>query len=126
MTQSNQEQKVLDPKALAVLQELERATGQEGFVADLLVLFVSQATKRLELMRKLVVAQDIKALGAEAHALKSSAANVGAFRMQELARRIEHYADDQQGQEAMDLVSPLELEFPQVVLELGRAVNMEL
>ena len=76
---------VLDQDRLNSLREI----GGEGFIADLLRDFLDDAR---DLFRRLEIAlagDDISSVRAEAHALGSSAANVGALRLNQLSLTLE-------------------------------------
>jgi HPt (histidine-containing phosphotransfer) domain-containing protein len=70
---------------------LERVAklGGEGLVERLIAAALDNAAKRVASAREALAAGDLEALGRAAHSLKSSAANLGAARLVELAREIE-------------------------------------
>lgn len=79
---------VLDPEALATLQQLD-PTGASGFIERVLTTFQSSAARLAE---KLVEARrvgDRKSIHLVVHTLRSSAAHVGASTLAGLCHRIE-------------------------------------
>lgn len=76
----------------AQLQRL-RKLGGEAFVQKMLVLFLQTAPPRVEAVRRAVEAGDWPGVEHAAHSLKSSAGNIGAERVRELADQMEQRAD---------------------------------
>jgi HPt (histidine-containing phosphotransfer) domain-containing protein len=89
----------LDPAALANLRRL----GGDRFLGQMIDLFLEHAPKRLAAAQDEERAGNLKGVEAAVHSLKSSAANVGARHLQELAARIEELA----GQGQRDALGPL-------------------
>ncbi|MGO9429569.1 ATP-binding protein [Rhodoblastus sp.] len=73
----------LDPAALKVLAAL----GGAAFLRDLILQFTGEGTRTVERMANAVVSGDIQAFQHEAHALDSSAGNIGATNLARLCRR---------------------------------------
>jgi HPt (histidine-containing phosphotransfer) domain-containing protein len=90
----------LDPTAL---QRLERLGGR-AFVGQMITLFLDYGGQKLLEARAAADAGNLAAVEKAVHPLKSSAGNVGASRVQELAAWVEELA--QQGQGAL-LATPL-------------------
>jgi HPt (histidine-containing phosphotransfer) domain-containing protein len=82
----------LDTAAIAKLRQL----GGEKFVGDMIGLFFQYAPQRLAAARAGAQAGDLEAIEKAAHALKSSAGQIGARRVQDLATQIEKLAVDKQ------------------------------
>ena len=78
-------------------QALERIAklGGEGLVEKMIGAVRGNAAKRVIGAREALAAGDLEALGRAAHSLKSSAANVGAARLVELAKEIEERSAEQ-------------------------------
>ena len=76
---------ILDPAALARLQRI----GGDGLVAAMLDSFEQNARTRVEAAHAAAASGDAQALSDAAHALKSSAGNVGASSLQLDAQRVE-------------------------------------
>lgn len=81
-------EEVLD---VAGLDRLHRIGGGE-FVLEMIDLFLENAPQRLAAARAAVEAGDQKSLYRAAHSLKSTAANLGAQRLQGVAERLESLA----------------------------------
>jgi len=79
---------VLDPGVIASLRDLGGEDDPELF-AELVGLFLDDTPKRLEALCSALEQQDPVAVEQAAHALKSSAANLGAFALSDLLRQIE-------------------------------------
>lgn len=78
----------LSQAALAQLRRIE-AMGEEGFVAQLCLLFLEETRARLPRMAAALHRGDAAALAREAHTLRSGSAQVGALTLSELAGEIE-------------------------------------
>lgn len=94
----------LDPAALQRLQRL----GDNAFVCRMIDLFLDYAPKKIGDARAAQAAGNFVGVENAVHPLKSSAGNIGACRILELARRLEDLA--QQGQAEALAVSLRELE----------------
>jgi len=85
---SDEAGKVDEPKEiLDRLRELD--CGDEGFVQELLAVFLSESEKRLASLGEAIRSQDLELIKREAHTLKGSSANAGAEAMREKAFRLE-------------------------------------
>jgi len=99
-----------DPTAIDKLRHL----GGEKFVGDMIALFFQYAPQRLEAARSAAGAGDLQAVARAVHALKSSAGQIGARQVQDLAARIEKLATENQAEGAKALLSSLEVAITQV------------
>jgi PAS domain S-box-containing protein len=79
----------LDGDKLKMLREVGAASGDEGFLDEILQLFFSDATERIERLQEAVREQDATLLWKEAHALRSGSGNVGAVTLVSLTGEIE-------------------------------------
>ena len=77
--------KILDKK---VLEQLKKDTSAE-ILPELINIYVVEAEKQVELMQQYHAADDVEALGREAHSLKSSSASFGVLSLSETARALE-------------------------------------
>lgn len=91
----------LDTAAIAKLRQL----GGEKFVGDMIALFFHYAPERLAAARAAEQAGDLQAVEKAAHALKSSAGQIGARQVQDLATQIEKLAVENQA-DAIRLLLP--------------------
>ncbi len=104
---------------VAALDRLARLGGNE-LVCKMIDLFLENAARRIEAAAAGVKNGDLAAVEAAAHSLKATAANVGAARLQELARRVEELAVADDAAAVADLVHGLERDFQQVRARLER------
>jgi len=91
----------------ATLEKLMRIGGKE-FVARMVDLFLGYTPGLLAKARAALQAGDSVALRAAVHPLKSSAGNVGACAVRDLAARLEQCALDQDRDAIVPLLSELE------------------
>jgi HPt (histidine-containing phosphotransfer) domain-containing protein len=69
-----------------------RSLGGDAFVREMADLFRDNAPKQLATARQCLAAGDLEAVRRTCHSLKSSAGNIGAAAVQDLAERAEHLA----------------------------------
>jgi HPt (histidine-containing phosphotransfer) domain-containing protein len=74
-------------------------------------LFLSYGAQKIEEARRALEAANLGEVGAAAHAIKSSAGNVGALEVQDLAARIERQVAQSQTDSLATLMHDLELSF---------------
>jgi len=110
VNESNQ----LDPAALARLQRL----GNVEFVCKMIDLFREYAGQKISEARAAQVAGNLPGVEKAVHPIKSSAGNVGARRLQELALQTEDFAKAGQAEAVARSLSELELVFAAVDSEL--------
>lgn len=101
----------IDPEVLSDLREVMR-----GDFAALVRSYLEDAPKQLLALQQAVARGDLEALVGPAHSLKSSSANLGALRVSEIARLIEH------GARRRDLKAP-QLLVAELARELRRAAT---
>ncbi|HVL51628.1 MAG TPA: Hpt domain-containing protein [Actinomycetota bacterium] len=82
----------IDQTKLAELRALERP-GKEGFFAKFLGVFLADAEKQVERIRRAAQERDHEAVAIAAHTLKGSSYYVGAGRLADLCRRLEDLAE---------------------------------
>jgi len=95
---------ILDEAALARLEKL----GGEKFLRQMLELFVEYAPKRLAAARAGEQAPDLNALANAVHPLRSSAGQIGAVHVAELAGQIESLAQAGQAAALPPLLAEIE------------------
>lgn len=83
------------------------ALGGEKLVHRIVGLFASFGVARVEDAEKASAEGDMAGVAAAAHALRSSAANVGATRLHAVATELEHTARSRQVETARNLVAQL-------------------
>jgi len=100
-----------DPAAIERLIKL----GGPTFTLEMIGLFGSYGAKKMAAARQAQQAGNLTALADAAHPLKSSAGNVGAVRVQELATQVEASAREQKAELAGMLLAELEKAFAEAV-----------
>lgn len=95
---------VIDPAALERLQKW----GGPRLLGQMIRLFLENAPERLREVREGFESDELERVERASHGLKSSAANLGATAVTELARRMEEAARDGGKEEARSLLAPLE------------------
>ena len=109
-----EEEHCIDPAALERLHKM----GGEKLVGQIIGIFLENAPKRLQAARSGEETGDFKAIEQAVHSLRSSAGNLGADRIQELAGIIEELAEKEQGESIPGLLDELEAAFVQVKARL--------
>ena len=89
----------------------QRLARLDQFVGEMITLFLDYTQTKLVEARQALSAGDAAGVGRAVHPIKSSAGNVGAVRVQELAARIEQLAKQPPGAELRDLLDQLEQAF---------------
>jgi HPt (histidine-containing phosphotransfer) domain-containing protein len=107
----------LDDTALARL----RRVGGEQLVRQMVALFLESTPQRLVVARTGEQQGDREAVTRAMHALKSSAGNVGALRLQDLASHLEHTGKDLTREAILGLLEEIEATFARIKshLEVG-------
>ncbi len=82
----------VDRNTIEQLKSLQRP-GRPDLVKELILLFFDSAQGAMEKIRSSVSNNDMSSLSSVAHALKSSAANLGANRFAYICRQLEEYGD---------------------------------
>lgn len=107
---------VMDP---AALDRLNRIGGQE-FLVEMVELFLEHAPQRLTLANEAFAAGDLETVYRAAHSLKSTAANIGAARLQALAAELEERAAAGDAAAVEPMVQELNRRYERVRPELER------
>ena len=108
------ESRPIDPAAIERLLKL----GGPKFTLEMIDLFGSYGGKKIAEAHQARQAGNLTALADAAHPLKSSAGNVGAVRVQELAAQVERSARDQKAELAGAQLDELERAFAEARLFL--------
>jgi HPt (histidine-containing phosphotransfer) domain-containing protein len=102
---------------LARLEEL----GGDSFVCEMIGLFLQTTPQRLQAARDGFSAGDLEAVEHAVHSLKSSAGNLGADEVQDLAGRLETLAAARRGEPIPALLQQLDAAVTRIEARLARA-----
>lgn len=111
---------MIDKRAIKILQQLAAEGGNKNLVKDLVGLFKQETTRTLKILRAQVEQDNFTGAANTAHHLKSSCANLGAYKMQEIAEKIEHLKVTGTRDQLLVLVDTLEQEFQLASSELQK------
>lgn len=104
-------QRIFDEaRYLAAFDNLQ-ALGDEEFVVEMIDLFLEAGSEKLDEAKTSFTADDLTTLGRAVHSLKSSAANLGADELSDLARQAELLARQQESAPVGALLPRLEQAF---------------
>lgn len=93
----------------AMMTQLQDLLGER--FAELVDRYISDGTRRLELMRTAVPARDFEVMHAEAHGLKGSSRNIGANCLAEACGELEDKGREENPHEVDELLAAIEREF---------------
>ena len=116
------ERPVLDQSVITSLRELGGAD-DPGLFVELVQLFLADTPDRMRALSEALDQRDPKILEREAHALKSSAANLGAVELSSLFREIESAGREKDLQRAQGLVARSSAEFEMVEQALRSEIS---
>jgi len=100
-----------------IIGDLLEVMGDE--FPDLVRVYLEDTPKSVALIELAAKQRSIEGIIAPSHSLKSTSANLGAVRLSELAKRLEHGARSGELTEPLILVSELKREYQQVAAALG-------
>ena len=98
---------VLDPTLIGKLRKLEELAGA-GFLREVIGLFLTPLTERVVRLKTHAAKGDARGIEDEAHALRGSAAQVGALEVAALCAALEEAARAKDVRDAAPLVERLE------------------
>ena len=101
----------------AALENLHRLGGPK-FVLKMIDLFLSYVAGKIAEARSALAAGDVRGVEKAAHPIRSSAANIGARHVQDLAQRLESQAAQKKSDGLAQLVGELEQAFAALRPEL--------
>ncbi|OYZ22294.1 MAG: hypothetical protein B7Y39_07780 [Bdellovibrio sp. 28-41-41] len=111
---------VIDIQAIEKLRKLQKP-GRPDIVAKLIDLFFESAHENVERIRMAIQKKELNRLSEASHALKSSAANVGAIEFSRLCLKLEEIGNGEESSEKMhELLNDFEKEFVLVLQELEK------
>ncbi len=107
------------------MQALERLRkiGGEAFLSKIVALFVSHAEPAIKEAANGLKVGDLASVQRAAHALKSSAGNLGAQQLQNLAGKIEQLAEDRNAGELQPLLADLEAAYLRAKARLAQEIT---
>ena len=115
----NQGKNVVDEEALQRTIQLGKKIGRP-LLKELVDLFAQDSLPAISKMRTYLSDRNFEGLSSVAHSLKSSAANLGALRLKELADRIERTKNEASQEQMLLLINSLEKELRLVLEELAQ------
>lgn len=89
------------------LADLQRM-GNTDFLSEIIKLFLDNAAEKLEAISTASDSTDLRELELHSHALKSSAANIGARQLSEIAAKLEHAAMEGLTDQIVPIVTELQ------------------
>jgi HPt (histidine-containing phosphotransfer) domain-containing protein len=110
---------MLDNQALERLRKL----GGDRLAGRMIALFLEAAPQRIQAARAGQEAGDFDQVRRAAHSLKSSAGNIGASLVREIADCLEQHAEAERAEPVFRLVNELELAFAEVRERLPAGKN---
>jgi len=105
--------KDFDPQRIDQLRQLQAMTGQD-LVSPIIDRFLADSPRRLEDLRAALDAQDGPQLSFAAHAFKGSSGQIGACRLAALCQELESQGQDDQWNDAAEIVAQLGIEIERV------------
>jgi two-component system, sensor histidine kinase and response regulator len=112
----------VDRTIIQDLLDFDRENADSLF-SKLVGLFEASAPQRIHEMRQALGKNDLQMLKREAHTLKSSAGNLGAFKVQMGSQELEDLASNEHVQGASHLIDALELQVNQAISELRQFIE---
>lgn len=99
------------PKVLDREEGLSHMGGDESLYREILKIFLEDAPGQIDRIRKALAAEDSRMVECEAHALKGSAANIGALSFSRAALELENAAEENRLENAAPMVDLLCTEY---------------
>tara|TARA_B100002003_G_scaffold206716_1_gene200661 strand:+ start:123 stop:485 length:363 start_codon:yes stop_codon:yes gene_type:complete len=97
--------------------------GVPKLVNEMIRLFLQNGPSRMDQIRSVVESDDLDQPERGAHSLKSSAANIGAEHVRQIADEIEIAASNAEAERVRELLPGLEEAFGEVIAELEKMVQ---
>jgi signal transduction histidine kinase/CheY-like chemotaxis protein/HPt (histidine-containing phosphotransfer) domain-containing protein len=108
----------------SVISDLVDVMGDE--FTELVRVYLEDTPKSVALLEQAAASRNTEGIIAPSHSLKSTSANLGAIRLAEVAKRLEHGArSGELGSDPMILVNELKREYGQVAAALGDLIAKE-
>lgn len=109
----------LDPEALSRLHKL----GGRDLAGKIVAIFLGAAPQKMQEASQGLDQGDLEVVERAVHSMRSSAGNVGALRLSELAEQVEDRAEAGQGDGLGGLLEQMQAEFTQVQEALDKAMK---
>jgi len=107
----------------SIIGDLVDVMGDE--FPDLVRVYLEDTPKNVALLEQAALQRSMEGIIAPSHSLKSTSANLGALRLSELAKRLEHGARTGELTEPLILVSELKREYQQVASALTELLSKD-
>jgi HPt (histidine-containing phosphotransfer) domain-containing protein len=105
------------PNSPVNLEQLNQISeGDVEFEIEVLQVYIEDVSQRLEKVREAIVSNDWAIIMAEAHHLKGSSSNVGAWQLQILAGHLEKLDQDQDSVKALGIITDMSVKIQAVEL----------
>ena len=108
---------VLNKKTITSLKIIDKESG-EGFLRELVMIYVNQSQTMLELLREHVAQWNPEGVEKTAHKLKGSSLNLGADQLAQMLNDMETRGRENHNSDCMALLKRIEAEFTEVCEEL--------
>ncbi len=113
----------IDKEALQQLKELSDTVPGDNLLKNLIDLFNVETPKRIQEIKRAFEAKDFPNLTLAAHSLKSGSAYLGAMKLSEISKTIEHSSTNNEIPPEMDkLIEGLEKEYTEASQYLNTQV----
>ncbi|MEW5756722.1 MAG: ATP-binding protein [Pseudomonadota bacterium] len=113
---------LLDPVALQRIRSLDESGGA-ALLRKIIGIFLDSSPQLVQAIKTAAETLDANALRAAAHSLKSNAANLGALRLAEICKELEHLGRNNTPAAAAPLASGLEQEYSAVCAALKNTLQ---
>ncbi len=120
---TSQNIETINPK---ILNSLRQMAGQQAskIISELINNYFEDAPLQLKEIQKAIESHDPKALRLSAHSLRSASANLGANKLADLCKQLEHIARGNTTKGALEYLSILEIEYQQVCKALEKELEI--
>jgi signal transduction histidine kinase/CheY-like chemotaxis protein/pSer/pThr/pTyr-binding forkhead associated (FHA) protein/HPt (histidine-containing phosphotransfer) domain-containing protein len=113
----SRDDRVLDRRILESIRKMAGAKA-ESLVAELIVLYLEDSPRLLEIVREAVSTDDSESLRHSAHTLRSSSANLGAVNLSKICKELENLGRSGTTTGAAEQLEQLEVEYKRVTIAL--------
>ncbi|OPX54593.1 PAS domain S-box-containing protein [Oceanospirillum multiglobuliferum] len=121
-TQTRDTMADIDALSISVIKQMEQDIGLDR-CTQMIGIVLKELDHRMQLVLQHQQAQEISAIGEQAHTIKSTSASFGLLQVAELARQLEHDCRYEQGQQHQKLITQLQTLLPASVALLKAYQN---